>query len=96
MKSTTIDPPWTMMIPQSTCLGFDGCWTWDFLIDRLEEAEERYNNRDSRPEDLELIQQLRDAIAEREARMKQLIVSCCLGVSQNIVTRVQELYWDGC
>lgn len=39
----------------------------------LEEAEEKYNNRDSRPEDLELIQQLRDAISEREGRMKQLI-----------------------
>ncbi|XP_056005748.1 protein FAM184A-like [Ostrea edulis] len=39
----------------------------------LDEAEERYSNRDSRPEDLELIQQLRDAIAERESRMKQLI-----------------------
>ena len=42
---------------------------------RLEEAEERYNNRESRQEDLELIEQLRNAIQEREHRMKTLIVS---------------------
>ncbi|KAK3095651.1 hypothetical protein FSP39_017162 [Pinctada imbricata] len=39
----------------------------------LEEAEERYNNRESRTEDLELIEQLRNAIQEREQRMKTLI-----------------------
>ena len=45
---------------------------------RLEEAEDRYNSRDSRPEDLELIQQLRDAVLEREERMKALVVSLCM------------------
>ncbi|XP_046334607.2 protein FAM184A-like isoform X1 [Haliotis rufescens] len=40
---------------------------------QLEEAEERYENRESRPEDLELIQQLRDAIAEREQRLKEIM-----------------------
>ncbi|XP_064602582.1 protein FAM184A-like [Liolophura sinensis] len=39
----------------------------------LEEAEERYRLRDSRPEDLELIHQLREAVSEREGRMKALI-----------------------
>ncbi|XP_060076587.1 protein FAM184A-like [Ylistrum balloti] len=39
----------------------------------LKEAEEKYNNRESRPEDLEAISQLRDAIREREMRMKTLI-----------------------
>ncbi|KAL3864834.1 hypothetical protein ACJMK2_006484 [Sinanodonta woodiana] len=40
---------------------------------QLEEAEERYQNRESRPEDLELIEQLRESILEKEQRMKQLI-----------------------
>ncbi|ESO96978.1 hypothetical protein LOTGIDRAFT_231741 [Lottia gigantea] len=40
---------------------------------QLEEAEDRYRNRESRPEDLELIMQLRDAIQERELRVKELI-----------------------
>ncbi|XP_069140693.1 protein FAM184A-like [Argopecten irradians] len=39
----------------------------------LQEAEEKYHNRESRPEDLEAIAQLRDAIKEREMRMKTLI-----------------------
>ena len=47
-------------------------------LDSLEEAEERYNSRDSRPEDLELIEQLRDGILEREERMKALVVSITL------------------
>jgi hypothetical protein len=41
----------------------------------LEEANDRYRNRESRPEDLELIDQLRNAVLEKEQRMKQLIVS---------------------
>ncbi|VDH90204.1 Hypothetical predicted protein [Mytilus galloprovincialis] len=40
----------------------------------LQEASERYRNRESRPEDLELIEQLRHSIIEKEQRMKQLIV----------------------
>ena len=42
---------------------------------RLEEAIERYRNRESRPEDLELIEQLRDNILEKEGLVKQLVVS---------------------
>ncbi|XP_077992383.1 protein FAM184A-like [Glandiceps talaboti] len=39
----------------------------------LEEAEDRYARRESRTEDVELIQQLKEAVLEREAVMKQLI-----------------------
>ncbi|PVD39428.1 hypothetical protein C0Q70_02058 [Pomacea canaliculata] len=39
----------------------------------LLEAEERYRQRDSRPEDLELIHQLRLEVQERELRVAQLI-----------------------
>lgn len=39
----------------------------------LAEAEDKYNHRDSRPEDLELIHQQREEISEREMRIKQLI-----------------------
>ncbi|KAL8578500.1 hypothetical protein ACOMHN_028772 [Nucella lapillus] len=39
----------------------------------LAEAEDRYSQRDSRPEDLELIQQLRQDLQEKEMRVKQLI-----------------------
>lgn len=39
----------------------------------LEEANERYRTRESRPEDLELIEQLRNSVLEKEQRMKQLI-----------------------
>lgn len=39
----------------------------------LDEAEERFSNRESRPDDLELIHQLRNAVAERELAMKKLL-----------------------
>lgn len=42
---------------------------------RLHEAEDRYDNRDSRPEDLELIHQLRENIYEKEEKVLALIVS---------------------
>ena len=42
---------------------------------RLEEAEEKYRSRQSRPEDLEAIEQLKRALAERELDMKKLVVS---------------------
>ena len=44
-------------------------------MDRLEEAEEKYRSRQSRPEDLEIIEQLQRALAERELDMKKLVVS---------------------
>lgn len=36
--------------------------------------EEKYQNRDSRPEDLQLIAELKDLIAERDQLIKKLIV----------------------
>lgn len=57
-------------------------FSWDGVCDtewccdvcRLEEAEERFRNRESRQEDLDLIQQLKQALAEREMEMKKLVV----------------------
>ncbi|KAL4231837.1 hypothetical protein ACF0H5_009413 [Mactra antiquata] len=40
---------------------------------QLHEAEDRYNNRESRPEDLELIHQLREHILEKEEKVKALV-----------------------
>ncbi|XP_038250867.1 protein FAM184A isoform X2 [Dermochelys coriacea] len=39
----------------------------------LEEMEEKYQNRESRPEDLHLISELKDLIAERDQLIKKLI-----------------------
>ncbi|XP_071506499.1 protein FAM184A-like [Diadema antillarum] len=39
----------------------------------LEEAEERYQSRDSRPEDLQQISRLKDMIADKEQAIKKLI-----------------------
>ena len=47
---------------------------WCCDVCRLEEAEERFRNRESRQEDLDLIQQLKQALAEREMEMKKLVV----------------------
>ncbi|XP_048348101.1 protein FAM184A isoform X4 [Sphaerodactylus townsendi] len=41
----------------------------------LEEMEEKYQNRESRPEDLQLIAELKDLIAERDQLIKKLIPS---------------------
>lgn len=46
-----------------------------FVVNRLEEAEEKFRSRQSRPEDLEVIEQLKRALAERELDMKRLVVS---------------------
>ena len=46
-----------------------------FSLERLEEAEEKFRSRQSRPEDLEVIEQLKRALAERELDMKKLVVS---------------------
>ena len=46
-----------------------------FFFNRLEEAEEKYRSRQSRPEDLEVIEQLKRVLAERELDMKKLVVS---------------------
>lgn len=36
--------------------------------------EEKYQNRESRPEDLQLIAELKDLIAERDQLIKKLVV----------------------
>ena len=41
---------------------------------RLEEAEDRYRQRESRPEDLEKIKQLQDMIYEKEETLKKMLV----------------------
>lgn len=46
-----------------------------FFSNRLEEAEEKYRSRQSRSEDLEVIEQLKRVLAERELDMKKLVVS---------------------
>ena len=53
---------------------------WDMLEDwraccRLEQAEEKYRNREPREQDLEMIDQLKGAIHRLEASVKQLTVS---------------------
>ena len=42
---------------------------------RLEQAEDKYRNRESRPEDLQAIDLLRQSLAEREADCLKLVVS---------------------
>lgn len=52
-----------------------------FVVNRLEEAEEKFRSRQSRPEDLEVIEQLKRALAERELDMKRLVVSLNISLS---------------
>lgn len=52
-----------------------------FVVNRLEEAEEKFRSRQSRPEDLEVIEQLKRALAERELDMKRLVVSSNISFS---------------
>lgn len=58
---------------------------------RLEEAEERYRNRESRPEDLERIRQLQEAIVQREQALKRMMVSASSDFN-DIATMVLPLY----
>lgn len=44
-------------------------------VSRLEGTEEKLRNRESRPEDLHLIAELREMVTEREALVKKLVVS---------------------
>lgn len=47
---------------------------------RLEGTEEKLRNRESRPEDLHIIAELREMVTEREALVKKLVVSSLDGV----------------
>lgn len=46
-------------------------------VSRLEGTEEKLRNRESRPEDLHIIAELREMVTEREALVKKLVVSRC-------------------
>lgn len=45
------------------------------LCPRLEGTEEKFRNRESRPEDLQVIAELKDMVSERETLVKKLVVS---------------------
>lgn len=44
---------------------------------RLEGTEEKFRNRESRPEDLQIIAELKDMVSERETLVKKLVVGNC-------------------
>lgn len=41
---------------------------------RLEGTEEKFRNRESRPEDLQMIAELKEMVSERETLVKKLVV----------------------
>lgn len=45
---------------------------------RLEGTEEKFRNRESRPEDLQVIAELKDMVTEREALVKKLVVGAAI------------------
>lgn len=47
-----------------------------FLVFRLEEMEEKYLMRESKPEDLQMIGELKAMLTERDQVIKKLLVSC--------------------
>lgn len=47
----------------------------------LEATEEKFRNRESRPEDLQVIAELKDMVSEREALVKKLVVGVLRGAS---------------
>ena len=59
---------------------------------RLEEAEERYRNRESRTEDLELIHHLQNEIQEKEAFVNRLHVSIDSWHGKWILNALIKLY----
>lgn len=68
-------------IRETQCMLTDFNKAQEFLKDKissleilLEEAEEKYNSRESRAEDLQLINELKEMITERDQLMKKLVV----------------------
>lgn len=49
-------------------------WTKRFLVFRLEEMEEKYLMRESKPEDIQMITELKAMLTERDQVIKKLIV----------------------
>ncbi|XP_062889885.1 protein FAM184A isoform X2 [Mobula hypostoma] len=67
-------------IRETQCMLADFNKAQEFLKDKistleilLEEADEKYNNRESRAEDLQLISELKEMITERDQLMKKLV-----------------------
>ncbi|KAI2652203.1 Protein FAM184A [Labeo rohita] len=51
----------------------DDGWMIKLWMDELEGTEEKFRNRESRPEDLQTIAELKDMVAERESLVKKLV-----------------------
>lgn len=49
-------------------------WAKSFLVFRLEEMEEKYLMRESKPEDIQMITELKAMLTERDQVIKKLIV----------------------
>lgn len=49
------------------------------MLLRLEGTEDKFRNRESRPEDLQTIAELKEMVAERESLVKKLVVREMLG-----------------
>ena len=60
-------------------MGGNKCYYWlDQLLKifvRISEWQHRYHARDSKPEDLETIKELKMIVREQEQKMRELIVS---------------------
>lgn len=58
-------------------------------VSRLEGTEEKFRNRESRPEDLQVIAELREMVSEREALVKKLVVSMYSNGPQRCITTLK-------
>lgn len=47
---------------------------WIFIVIRISEWQRRYHARDSKPEDLEMIKELKIIVREQEQKMREFIV----------------------
>ena len=69
---------------------------FSFHVCRLAESERRYHNRESRPEDLEVIRDLRVKLREQEQKMKELVVSGELAHDNNRLLHIYTLLSKDC
>ncbi|XP_069742951.1 protein FAM184A isoform X2 [Narcine bancroftii] len=79
-EEKTINEMTAAHIRETQCMLADFNKAQEFLKDKissleilLEEAEEQYNSRESRAEDLQLISELKEMITERDELMKKLV-----------------------
>ena len=66
------------MTPLTATLLSALCSLLSALSLRLEGTEDKFRNRESRPEDLQIIAELKDMVTERESLVKKLVVSALL------------------